>query len=111
MKLFLNLLLNGFAVIVVDYLLPGVHIDSFFTAIVVAIGIGIVNMFIKPIVILFTLPFNIITLGLFTFIINGLMILLVSAFIPGFVVNNFGWAMAFSVVLWVVNFVFHSLIK
>ena len=111
MKLFLNLLLNGFAVIVVDYLLPGVHIDSFFTAIVVAIGIGIVNMFIKPIVILFTLPFNIITLGLFTFIINGLMILLVSAFIPGFVVNNFGWAMLFSIVLWVVNFVFHSLTK
>jgi len=111
MKLFLNLLVNGFAVFVVDYLLPGVQIDSFFTAIVVSIGIGIVNMFIKPIVILFTLPFNIITLGLFTFIINGLMILLVSAFIPGFVVNNFGWAMLFSIVLWVVNFVFHSLTK
>jgi len=111
MKLFLNLLINGFAVFVVDYLLPGVHIDSFFTAIVVSIGIGVVNMFIKPIVILFTLPFNIVTLGLFTFIINGLMILLVSAFIPGFVVNNFGWAMLFSIVLWVVNFVFHSLTK
>ena len=111
MRLIINLLINGFAVFVVDYLLPGVEIDGYLTAIIVAIGLGIVNNFIKPIVVLMTLPFNIITLGLFTFIINGLMVFLVSSFITGFKVDNFGWAMLFSVVLWAVNFIFNSLTK
>ena len=111
MKLVINLLINGFAVFVADYFLSGVKVDSFLTAVLVSIGLGIVNTFIKPIVLLMTLPFNIVTLGLFTFVINGLMVILVSTFIPGFVVENFGWAMLFSVVLWVVNFVFNSLTK
>lgn len=111
MKLILNLLVNGFAVFVADYFLPGVKVDSYFTAIVVSIGLGIVNTFIKPIVFLMTVPINILTLGLFTFIINGLLVLLVSSFIPGFTVDNFGWAMVFSLVLWAVNFFLHSLTK
>ncbi|MBI4226127.1 phage holin family protein [Candidatus Roizmanbacteria bacterium] len=111
MRLVLNLLINGFAVFVAARLLPGVIIDSFFTAVLVSVGLGIVNIFIKPIVLLMTLPINIVTLGLFTFIINGLMVILVSTFIPGFVVQNFGWAMLFSLVLWAVNFVFNSLTK
>lgn len=111
MNLLLNLLINGFAVFVAAYLLPGVKVDSFLTAIIVSIGLGIVNMFIKPIVLLLTLPINIVTLGLFTFIINGLMVLVVSAFVPGFKVQSFLWAMAFSIVLWAVNFVLNSLTK
>ena len=111
MKLIINLLINGFAVFVADYLLSGVMVDNFVTAVVVSIVLGIVNTFIKPIVLLFTLPLNILTLGLFTFIVNGLMILLVSNIIPGFEVASFGWAMLFSIVLWVVNFVFNSLTK
>ena len=111
MKLILNLLVNGFAVFVADYFLSGVKVDSFLTAVLVSIGLGIVNTFIKPIVLLMTLPFNIVTLGLFTFIINGMMVILVSTFIPGFVVENFGWAMLFSIVLWAVNFIFTSLTK
>ena len=111
MKIVLNLLVNGFAVFIASRLLPGIHIDGFFTAIIVAIGLAIVNMFIKPIVLLLTLPFNILTLGLFTFIINGLMVILVSTFIPGFKVDSFLWAMIFSIVLWAVNFVLHSLTK
>lgn len=111
MKLILNLLVNGFAVFVADYFLTGVKVDSFLTAVLVSIGLGIVNTFIKPIVLLMTLPFNIVTLGLFTFVINGMMVILVSAFIPGFVVENFGWAMLFSLVLWAVNFFLHSLTK
>lgn len=111
MSFVLNLLVNGFAVFIAGYLLAGVHIDSFLTAVIVSIGLGVVNIFIKPIVLIFTLPINIVTLGLFTFIINGLMVLLVSSFIPGFKVENFGWAMVFSVVLWAVNFIFHSLTK
>ncbi|OGK12585.1 hypothetical protein A3B40_05080 [Candidatus Roizmanbacteria bacterium RIFCSPLOWO2_01_FULL_37_16] len=111
MKLVLNLLVNGFAVFVADYFLPGVKVDSFLIAILVSVGLGVVNTFIKPIVLLMTLPFNIVTLGLFTFVINGLMVILVSAFISGFAVENFGWAMLFSIVLWAVNFVFNSLTK
>ena len=111
MKLILNLLVNGFVVFVADYFLSGVKVDSFLTAVLVSIGLGIVNTFIKPIVLLMTLPFNIVTLGLFTFVINGMMVILVSTFIPGFVVENFGWAMLFSLVLWAVNFFLHSLTK
>ncbi|OGK33473.1 hypothetical protein A3F58_00760 [Candidatus Roizmanbacteria bacterium RIFCSPHIGHO2_12_FULL_37_9b] len=111
MKLILNLLVNGFAVFVADYFLSGVKVDSFLTAVLVSIGLGIVNTFIKPIVLLMTLPFNIVTLGLFTFVINGMMVILVSTFIPGFVVENFGWAMLFSLVLWAVNFFLLSLTK
>ena len=111
MKFIINLLINGFAVFVADYFLAGVSVDSFLTAVIVSIGLGIVNTFIKPIVLLFTLPFNLITLGLFTFIVNGLMVLLVSFFIPGFVVENFVWAILFSIVLWAVNLVFNSLTK
>lgn len=109
MQLILNLLINGFAVFVADYFLPGVSVDSFLTAVIVVIGLGIVNTFIRPIVLLLTLPFNIVTLGLFTFVINGLMVLLVSTFVPSFKVQNFFWAMAFNLVLWTVNFVLHSL--
>ena len=111
MKLVLNLLVNGFGVFVAAYLIQGVHVDSFLTAVIVSIALGIVNIFIKPVVILFTLPINLVTLGLFTFIINGLMVLLVSSVIPGFAVDSFTWAMLFSVVLWAVNFVLTSLTK
>ncbi|OGK16225.1 hypothetical protein A2774_04540 [Candidatus Roizmanbacteria bacterium RIFCSPHIGHO2_01_FULL_39_12c] len=111
MKLIINLLVNGFAVFVADYFLTGVTVDSFLTAVIVGVGLGIVNTFIKPIVLFFTLPFNLLTLGLFTLIVNGLMVLLVSAFVPGFAVLSFGWAIVFSIVLWAVNLVFNSLTK
>lgn len=111
MKLILNLLINGFAVFVAGYLLPGITIDGFLTAIIVSIGLGVVNTFIKPILLLFTLPLTVVTLGLFIFVINGLLVLLVSTFVPGFKVQSFFWAMAFSAVLWAVNFVFYSLTK
>ncbi len=111
MQLIVNLLINGFAVFVVAYLLPGVHVDSFFTAVIVAIVLGVVNAFLKPLLLLLTLPINILTLGLFTLIINGLLILLTSAFVPGFTVRNIGWAIIFSIVLALVNSVLHALAK
>ena len=111
MKLIVNLLVNGFAVFVADYLLAGVNVHNFVTAIIVGIALGLVNTFIKPIVLLFTLPFNLLTLGLFTFVVNGLMVLLVSYLVPGFTVASFGWAILFSIVLWAVNFVLNSLTK
>lgn len=99
MNILIYLLVNGLAVYVASYILPGVHVADFFTAITVAVILGIVNVIIKPILFLLTLPINILTLGLFTLVINGLMILLVSRLVPGFRVDSFLWAIVFSFVL------------
>ncbi len=112
MQLIINLLVNGFAVFITAYLLlAGIHVDSFLTAIIVAVVLGIVNTILKPILIILTLPVNILSLGLFTFIINGLMILLTSYFVRGFLVKNIWWAILFSLVLTIVNWFLHALSK
>ncbi|MBI2033234.1 MAG: phage holin family protein [Candidatus Levybacteria bacterium] len=109
MKLVINILLNAFAVIIASYVLPGVRVDGFLTAIVVAIVLGIVNFFIKPLLIILTLPVTILTLGLFLFVINALLILLVAQLVDGFQVNGFFWALLFSLVLSIVSTFLHSL--
>ena len=88
---------------VAAYLLPGVRVDDFFAALVAAVVIGLINTFLRPVFILLTLPINILTLGLFTLVINALLIMLASSLAPGFQVANFGWVMLFSVVLFLVN--------
>jgi len=103
MQAIINLVLSALAVIISAYILPGVKVDNFLTAIVVAIVLGIINAIIKPILVILTLPINIVTLGLFTFVINGIVILLVSAIVPGFRVDGFVWAILFSLVLSIVN--------
>ena len=103
MDILINLLLSAIAVVVSAYILPGVKVDGFLTALVVAIVLSVVNTFVKPLVLLLTLPINILTLGLFTFIVNALMILLVSAIVPGFKVDGILWALVFSVVLSLVS--------
>jgi putative membrane protein len=103
MKAVIKLVLMGIAVMISAYVIPGVSVDGFLTAVVVAVVLSIINFIIKPIVILFTLPINVLTLGLFTFIINALMILLVSAVVPGFNVTGMLPALLFSVVLSLVN--------
>lgn len=96
-------LLSALAIMVAAYLLPGVKIDGFFPAMVAAVVIGLINAFIKPILIILTLPINILTLGLFTLIINAFLVMLASALVPGFDVTGFGWAILFSIVLFFVN--------
>ena len=107
--MFINLIVNGLAVLISAYILPGVKIDSYFTALVVAVVLGIVNTLLKPILLLVTLPINILSLGLFTFVINAFLILLVSNLVPGFYVSSFWWALLFSLVLSLVNSFLHSL--
>lgn len=109
MQIIINLLLNALAVVISAYLLPGVKVDSFFTAIVISVVLGIVNAIIKPVLIILTLPINILTLGIFTFFINGLIILFVSALVPGFKVHGIFWAILFSIVLSVVSWFISSL--
>ena len=98
-------------VFVTANILPGAHVDSFGTAIIVAVVLGLINTFIRPILIILTLPINILTLGLFTLVIMALLVMLVAHIVPGFTVNGFWWAMAFAVVLWIINTFLHSLGK
>ena len=95
------------AVVVSAYLLPGVTLSGFGAALLAALVLGLLNVFIKPILLLLTLPINILTLGLFTLVINALVIMVVSAIVPGFHVSGFWYALLFSVVLsivlWLIN--------
>lgn len=102
-------MINGIAVVITAYILPGVELQNFIAAIVVAIVIGVLNAFLRPILIILTLPINILTLGLFTFIINAVIVVTTSAIVPGFRVDNFWWAMLFSLVLAIVNWFLSSI--
>lgn len=103
MQTIISLILSTIAVIVTAYILPGTHVSSFLTALAVAVVLGIANAFILPLLLLITLPINILTLGLFTFVIIGLMVMLASAIVPGFHVDSFWWALAFALVLFIIN--------
>ena len=89
MKLLLVWLINAVALMAVAYLLPGVAVSGFVTALVAALVLGLVNAVIRPILILLTLPATLLTLGLFIFVINGLMFWFVGSFIDGFTVAGF----------------------
>lgn len=89
LSLLLYWVLTAVVLLIVDAILPGIAISSFGTALVAALVMGLVNFFIRPILSLLTLPLNILTLGLFSFIVNALMFGLVAAIVPGFEVNGF----------------------
>ena len=103
MEIFITLLLNTLAIFVAAYILPGVRLEGWTAAFVVAIVLGAVNTFLRPLIFILTLPINILTLGLFTFVIMALMVLLVSSIVPGFEVDGFWWALAFALVLALLN--------
>ena len=105
MKPLLKLLITSLAIIITAYFLPGVRIADFWTAITVAVAMGIVNTIIKPIVLFFTLPLNILTLGLFTFVVNGALIMLITFFIPGFQIEGFFTAVIFSILVMIINWI------
>jgi putative membrane protein len=109
MKFLAHLLLSGLAVFVAARLLPGVSVDGYGTALIVAVALALVNATLRPILLLLTLPLNILTLGLFTFVIIGGLVELVAAFVPGFHVAGFLWALAFAAALAALNAVFHLL--
>jgi putative membrane protein len=102
-------LLSGLAVLLTAYLLPGVHVEHYGYALLVAAVLAVVNFIIKPILIVLTIPITLITLGLFLLVINALMILLVDSLIDGFRVDGFWWALAFSLILSVFNSLFSDL--
>jgi len=84
-------------------LLPGVHVQSFMTALVIAVVLGVINAILRPILVILTLPITIITFGLFLLVINALLVMLTAYIVPGFLVDNFWWALLFGVIVAVFN--------
>jgi putative membrane protein len=111
MNIILNILIYSIAIFVTASILPGITISSYFAAIVAAVVLGIINSVLKPLMIILTLPVSILTLGLFVLVINGLLVLLASAIVPGFHVNGFWWAIAFSLVLSIISSLMNSVFK
>ncbi len=111
MVLLLKWLIMAISILASAYLIPGVTVSGFFAALWVALFLGIVNVLVKPVLILITLPINIVTLGLFTFVINALLILLASSAIKGFQVTGFWVAMLFSIVLSAINYLLGFLLR
>ncbi len=111
MRILLKWIIMAAAVLIAAYFIPGVRVASFFSALWVALFLGIVNLFLKPVLILITLPINILTLGLFTFVINAALILLASYAIRGFEVAGFWWAMIYGIVLSIVNYLLNLIVE
>ncbi len=106
-----RILMTGIVVMLLAYFLPGVAVAGYLTAILVAVVLALLNLVVKPILILFTLPVTILTLGLFLLVINAVIILLADAFIGGFEVAGFWYALLFSILLSIFQSVLFSLIE
>lgn len=103
MKIIIHWFLRALAIMITAYLLPGIVLKGFFAALVVAVVLGFFNTIIRPILLVLTLPINILTLGLFTLVINAAMVMLAGNVVPGFQVDGFLTALFFSVILWLVD--------
>ncbi len=99
MGLLLRILITAALVMLISNFLPGVTVESYLQSIYVAIILGLLNLFIKPIIVLFTLPVTILTLGLFLLVINAFIVLICSNIVGGFHVESFWTALFFSIIL------------
>jgi putative membrane protein len=110
-KFIANWLLHALALYLVAAIIPGIHLSGFGTAIVAIAVISLINVLIKPVLIILTLPINILTLGLFTFVINALLFIFASHLTPGFTVNGFGIALLGSILYSAISTLFRRAIE
>jgi putative membrane protein len=110
MYLLLRWLISALSVMATAYIVPGVRVANFWSAFIAALVIGLVNALIRPLIIILTLPINILTLGLFTLVINALMFWLASSIVKGFDVASFGAAFWGALVFWLVSWLVNGLI-
>lgn len=110
MYLIARLFLNAIVLLIATYFMDSIEVSSFYSAIMIALFLGIVNAIIRPVLIILTLPINILTLGLFTLVINGLLILFVSSFLKGFEVHGMWAAIGLSIFLWIGSWITNSLL-
>ena len=111
MKTLIHWIVSALAILITAYLLPGAHVDGIWAALVLAVVLGIINVFLRPVLVLLTLPITFLTLGLFSLIINGLLVMLAAYIVPGFSVDSFWWALAFGIVLAIVSAVLRMVEK
>jgi putative membrane protein len=109
MNFLIRLLVSALAAMLTAYLLPGVKIDNFITALVLALVLAVLNLLVKPVLIILTLPVTIVTLGLFLLVINAIIILFAAKLVSGFRVDGFWWALLFSIVMTVINSFMHGI--
>ena len=111
MKIIIRMLFTTLIVVVLAKLLPGIHVDSYTTALIVAVVLALLRIFVRPVLIFFTLPFTIVTLGLFLFVINALIIMMAGKLIDGFAVSGFWYALLFSLLLSFFQSILYSFLK
>ena len=111
MNFIIRLIISTLAVLITAYLLPGVYVDSFMTAVLVAVVLGCLNTLVKPLLILFSLPVVVFSFGLFLIVINTLIILLTDKLVDGFRVDGFWHALLFSIVLSMVTSILNAVKK
>ena len=111
MRFVIRLIVTALAVVIAAYILPGVEVKGGLTAIVVAAVLALLNAFVKPLLVILTIPITVVTLGLFLLVINALMILLAGNIVNGFIVDGFWYALLFSIVLTIVVSLLNSLVK
>ena len=111
MKFILRLLLSALAVVLLANILPGIHVDTFGVAVIVALVLSLLNFLVKPLLVILTLPVTLITFGLFLLVINALIILMADGLISGFAVDGFWWALLFSLLLSLVQSILFAFLK
>lgn len=109
MKFIIKCLISSVALILMAYFIPGISFDSFVTVLVTALILGVINAVIRPIILLLTLPINVLTLGLFTFVINALMLWIVHLLVQGFHITNFSTAILAALIYWLINWMINLL--
>lgn len=111
MRFIIQLVVSTLAVLICSYFLPGIKVDSFTTAIIVAVVLAFLNSVVKPIMILLTIPVTIFSFGIFLLFINAIIIIIADKLVDGFEVKSFTWAFIFSIALWLITQILDSIIK
>ncbi|MBN1326089.1 phage holin family protein [Candidatus Falkowbacteria bacterium] len=111
MYLLLRWLINALAILGIAYYIPGITVSGFYAALLAALVLGIINALLRPILVILTLPVNILTLGLFTLIINALLFWLTSTIVKGFQVADFKAAFIGALLMWIISWLTNWLFK
>lgn len=109
MKLLFRLIINAVAVLICAYFIPGVRVDGFVSAFWVALALAVLNTFLKPVLMLLSFPINLLTFGLFTIVVNTIIILIADFLVVGLVIETFWLAMLFGIVLAIVSGILDNL--
>lgn len=110
MSLIIAWVVNALSLLALAWVMPAVQVASFGTALAAALVLGLLNAIIRPVLLVLTLPVNVLTLGLFTFVINGFLFWLAANFLEGFTVRSFGWAILAAIVYSLISWALSALL-